>query len=238
MVKLLKDYIQYFGKWLWLITAFIVGDVLGIIQSYFTEVKFPTWAWWLILVIILACSPFLAFYKLRLEKDKLQNYLNDIKNTRPLPQISIYLKNNQAMLEVYNDGARAVFRITSKILEGTRKGELYGLISNPGLEIFNKETKRILIAEIHDGNIRLCSADNKFPALSPKELDEYLLYLRYPNSYTEMTGNIPPEDKCVLEIIVTSDPTPISLIKTKRYILTKDKVRNLMINEIVPNPDN
>ena len=70
MGKLIKEYFAGFGKVGLIVTAVIVGDVVGILQSYDTQLLIPTWGWWLILVIILIVSPFITFRSLRLELDK------------------------------------------------------------------------------------------------------------------------------------------------------------------------
>ena len=85
MWESLKNYIAAFGKWGLLMAAILVGDVLGIIQSYYTEWLIPTWGWWLILVIILIVSPFIAFHKLRVQRDELQAKLQNDKDTPKLP---------------------------------------------------------------------------------------------------------------------------------------------------------
>lgn len=88
MFSSVKEYLVALGKWVFVIAALLLGDVLGIIQSANTAFLLPQWGWWIILVIILTISPFLVFHKLRYERDELQRKLDDIKNARP--NISYY----------------------------------------------------------------------------------------------------------------------------------------------------
>ena len=82
MRKSLKEYIAAFGKWGFLMAAFIVGDIIGIVQSIDRDFLLPQWAWWSILAVILTSGPFLAFHKLRLRYDEIQTELTTLKNKR------------------------------------------------------------------------------------------------------------------------------------------------------------
>lgn len=56
--------------------AIVVGDIVGIVQSYYTQWIVPTWLWWLILVIILILSPFIVFCKIQKELDEYRNRIH------------------------------------------------------------------------------------------------------------------------------------------------------------------
>ena len=73
--KSFREYIAAFGKWGFIVAVILVGDIIGIIQSYNTNFLIPQWAWWLILVVILAISPFIAFHKLRVKRDEMQRII-------------------------------------------------------------------------------------------------------------------------------------------------------------------
>ena len=68
--------------------AIIVGDVVGIIQSLNNDFLLPQWGWWLILVFILVVSPFIAFHKLRIKLDEIQNRLDE-QNKRKEKQVAL-----------------------------------------------------------------------------------------------------------------------------------------------------
>ena len=98
MRKSVKEYLAAFGKWGFVVAALLVGDVLGVVQSYDTFLRLQSWAWWLILVAILAVSPLIAFHKLRLKRDELYNQLSQIKNARPNIEL-LGIENFQATLQ-------------------------------------------------------------------------------------------------------------------------------------------
>ena len=104
MWKSLKTYIAAFGKWGFIMVAILVGDILGIIRSYYTGWLIPTWGWWLILVVILIVSPFIAFHKLRVQRDKLKAILQEDKNTPKLPSPpELYLDYRSSEFGIEND---------------------------------------------------------------------------------------------------------------------------------------
>jgi len=80
MWKSFKVYIAAFGKWGFVVAAIIVGDIVGITQSFFTNCAIPTWAWWTILVVVLAIAPFFAFHKLREHTEELEKKINVLNN--------------------------------------------------------------------------------------------------------------------------------------------------------------
>jgi hypothetical protein len=107
MRKSLKNYIAAFGKWGFFMAAILVGDILGIIQSYYTEWLIPAWGWWLILVIILIVSPFIAFHKLRVQRDELQAQLQKEKNIPKLPHPELYITYDEHEFGIAGEGKYA-----------------------------------------------------------------------------------------------------------------------------------
>ena len=83
MGKTARQYITAFGKWGFLLAAILVGDILGIVQVYEPSLSIPQYVWWLILVFILIVSPIIAFHKLRVQRDTLQEELDEISNSIP-----------------------------------------------------------------------------------------------------------------------------------------------------------
>ncbi|MBI2852555.1 MAG: hypothetical protein HYX84_05600 [Chloroflexi bacterium] len=83
MGKSFKEYFAAFGKWGFALAVFVIGDAIGIVQSFVRDWWLPQWGWWLILVGVLLLTPFYAFHKLRMKRDELQNQLDGIKNARP-----------------------------------------------------------------------------------------------------------------------------------------------------------
>jgi hypothetical protein len=83
MYKSIRQYLAALGKRGFIVAALLVGDIIGIIQSYFTNFAFPQWAWWIILTTILIISPFIAFNNMRRHRDSLMKELEDIRNAKP-----------------------------------------------------------------------------------------------------------------------------------------------------------
>lgn len=120
MGKSFKAYIAAFGKWGFIVAAIIIGDVIGIIQSNSASFIMPTWAWWSILVVILAITPFIAFHKLRLEQEKLQNKLDAIENAQPIITVEPAIEGHRAVLIVKNIGnSKANFSAKARLMSFT-----------------------------------------------------------------------------------------------------------------------
>ena len=104
MGKSVKSYIAAFGKWGFLMAAIIVGDVVGIIQSYNTQWLIPSWGWWLILTAILAISPFIAFHKLRMHTEELEGKLDALveKESKKRKIDDFIAEGNQLLWELPN----------------------------------------------------------------------------------------------------------------------------------------
>ena len=72
MRKSLFEYIRALGRWGWV----VLGDVIAGIAGAFLDIsgiwRFPTWIWLILLIIGFIIVPFLAFHKLKLERDELR----------------------------------------------------------------------------------------------------------------------------------------------------------------------
>ena len=72
----LAEYILSLGRWGW---AVAVGIILAITGGYLDisgKASFPTWAWQILLVMLLILVPFIVFHKLRINRDELQAELD------------------------------------------------------------------------------------------------------------------------------------------------------------------
>ncbi len=168
----------------------------------------------------------------------LYNKVTELQNTRPIPRFEVKLFNDQATLKIHNDGAPATFKATARIIDNVRQGLFYGLCLNPEPRINTNGDAQILLAEMVNGYIFLCQENERFPLLTEEAYEEYKLKKRYPNSYLEMSHGIePPEDECTLEVIITSDPSPIEATEPKRYHLGKDDKGGLVFIEVISNSD-
>ncbi len=158
--------------------------------------------------------------------EKANKYLLD---QRPIPTLVSLIRNNQAILKIHNDGAMATFTATAKIIDGVQEGELYGLELRPEHCINNNGEAEISLADIQNGFLLLYSKQGPFQLLSEDDIEQHKLRERFPKMANSIKA---PEDGCVLEVTITSNPTPITPIKTKEYILAKDDQKNLVFTEV------
>jgi hypothetical protein len=115
----IEQYLKSLGYWGFLVAALLVGDIYGIVQSYLTTPSenfvLPVWGWWLILVVILIVSPFLAFHTLRLRLVSVEGDLRDLQESSPSINIERVERfapggGTNYYLKVHNSGAVGVFK--------------------------------------------------------------------------------------------------------------------------------
>lgn len=70
MRQSLKEYITSLGRWGWLVVVDIIFGIAGAYLDISETWGFPTWLWVLLLGIALIIIPFLAFHKVRKERDQ------------------------------------------------------------------------------------------------------------------------------------------------------------------------
>ncbi len=98
MGKSLKEYVTALGYWGLIVIAPITLDVIGIYQlaygNQFTGV--PSWVWFQVAFVLFLIITFVAFHKLRLQRDELRKKLDD--NTIARHIIAVYLVSYQFIL--------------------------------------------------------------------------------------------------------------------------------------------
>jgi len=214
-----------------------IGDVVGIIQSYFTNFAMPTWCWWLILVVILAVAPFLAFRKQIKKTDNIQSQLDDIKNARPRIEVKHTTQNQRAILEVHNIGAEANFTAKARVFHSCMGPELYTMYweSNKGgtchIDANGKESILVSgISQIDDDARNLLtnglmlykmgtSAEQVF-GFYPKDAKSQI---QGDNRYPTMAERPPISDDCVVEVTITASPQLAEPFDDQRFLLRIDR---------------
>ncbi len=208
-----------------------------------TYSRFPVFGWrlWAIIgfaLLLLAALEGAYRRKQAFEHQihELQTKIDKIASTKPIPRIQPRILNNQAFLEVFNDGESASFKATARIIGGKRNDCLYSL---PTFDLNKGGMARILLGDIPSKFLVLYDDKGQpFVYLFKEEIDQHDSKERYPKSYLDMSKGVePPEDKCTLEVTITSSPSPIETLYPKQYVLAKDVQRKLLIAEIVPNSD-
>jgi hypothetical protein len=192
---------------------------------------FPDWPWQ-----VHALIGFVGFvvFMVWIVQD-LHHRITQLEGIRPIPCLRMWLANNQAYLEIENKGEYASFKAMAEIVEGDRCGELYDLVWHPTAKLNKNDKAQILLAEMQQGGkfVTFCGTLRKETALTQAAIDEHKLKERYPKSYSEMSHGIePPEDRHILEITISSNPSALKPLERKRYLLGKDKDGNLLFTEV------
>lgn len=189
---------------------------------------------WVLPVIVVFGAMFL-WYWLRSHKNNLNGQAAHDKtdkhllDQRPISTLVSLIRKNQAILKIHNDGAMATFQARARIIDGVQQGKFYGLDLRPEHCINNNGESEILLADIQNGFLLLHSKQGPFQLLSDEDIKQHKLRERYP---TMVNGTKAPEDKCTLEVTITSDPAPIKPVESKRYSLAKDDQKNLVFTEV------
>ena len=79
MWKSLREYVLSLGHWGWVVAVDLVGSVTGWYLDISNTVDIPMWVWLVPLLAALAIAPFLAFHRMRIDKDRLQSSLTQIR---------------------------------------------------------------------------------------------------------------------------------------------------------------
>jgi len=77
MRQSLKEYITSLGRWVWVVLVDFILAGVGAYLDISNAAPIPTWVWLTLLLIGLIVAPFVAFHKLRLQRDELKSQLDD-----------------------------------------------------------------------------------------------------------------------------------------------------------------
>lgn len=116
MQQSLREYIPSVLRRWWAMLVFGVGDILGIITTVAGKaLLFPAWAWFSIGTLALFIAMFLAFHKVRVERDEVRGDID-----------SIIKELHNLKVIVNNEGKNA-----AAILYGVREQLVNGLTQYP-----------------------------------------------------------------------------------------------------------
>jgi hypothetical protein len=92
----------------WLMLVFLIGDVAGILTTIWQNIHVPFWIWILIFLLGLHIAQFLAFHKVRLERDELKRQLQmqkrvPLRNRGPLIRAIGVIKEKAIALKMRQD---------------------------------------------------------------------------------------------------------------------------------------
>lgn len=95
MWKSLKEYVTALGHWGWIVLVDIFSGITGAYLDVSGIEGFPTWLWVTLLGIALIISPFIAFHKLRKQRDELVTSLEKRK--------TIQLSNKEELIRAISE---------------------------------------------------------------------------------------------------------------------------------------
>ena len=158
-----------------------------------------------------------------------------LESKRPQIQVKHEVHNNRAILEVKNLGGNASFTARAKVVDKVLQPDPYYMCwdSITGIECpINKDgDASILVGSLTDEfkgyggkperEVVLFkvgeSGKEKLYLSSPQVSEQLKLRKRYPTMPTQI-----PEEKCTIEISITSKPSPIKAFKPQRYLFKID----------------
>jgi hypothetical protein len=83
MQKSFSEYIPAVFRWWWAMVVSGIGGVLGAVATTTDKgVLLPAWGWFVISVVALSVAQFLAFHKVRVQRDELKRQLDEANNKR------------------------------------------------------------------------------------------------------------------------------------------------------------
>ena len=154
---------------------------------------------------------------------------------RPKIRLKHEVYNNRALLEVKNLGGNASFTARAKVIDKVLQPESYYMCwdSITGVECpINKDGEAsILVGRLSYESkgygdklerevvlFRISESGTENFYLSSPQVNEQLeLSKRYPTMPTQI-----PEEKCTIEVSITSKPSPIKAFKPQRYLFKID----------------
>jgi hypothetical protein len=114
MLKSLKEYATALGHWVWVVILEVLGSAVGAYLDISNTLSIPIWLWLTFLLLGLIIAPFLAFHKIRKERDVLQEKLDN----NPFIEVEPHKDFDDYYLKVHNIGGYAQFEAQVKVTNG------------------------------------------------------------------------------------------------------------------------
>lgn len=124
-----KEYITALGRWGWVVVADIILTGAGAYLDLSSGI-IPTWVWITLGLLALIIAPFVAFHKLRVQRDKLKAE-KDSKESK----VELTDFNRELEYRVMEKGSKLVIAIRLKGILRNRSLENSGSLSYFGLSI-------------------------------------------------------------------------------------------------------
>ncbi len=105
------------GRCWWALVIGFTSAIIGAIFDIRQDLNIPFWVWPAVAVLALIIAQFMAFHRVRIARDKLQEQLD----TRPSIEVSIANSIRDCYLDVKNSGAVGEFKAQVKIMSGAEQ---------------------------------------------------------------------------------------------------------------------
>ena len=134
--------------------------------------------------------------------------------------------NRYAKLEITNNEGKATFTAKARVSKGIVQPELYSMCwesspDSPNCPINHRDTESIIVAEISPNSVKMDNilttvykggialykiGKERIGVTTMETINEYKYKEMYPTMYV---GTIMPVDKCIIEVKITSEPSPL-----------------------------
>jgi hypothetical protein len=79
MLKSLREYVKVLGYWVWLVFGSIILSAIGVYIYFSGKSNIPTWGWVGVLLAGLIISCFLAFHRVRVQRDEYKKRIEGLE---------------------------------------------------------------------------------------------------------------------------------------------------------------
>ena len=115
MRQSLKEYVSAMGHWGWVVLVDVLGAAIGAYLDISGKGGFPTWVWLTMLGLAFLIAPFIAFHKVRLQRDDALRLKSDVIANR-----IIAVSNYGYEFKALDDGLRLYLNPEIHAIPGVR----------------------------------------------------------------------------------------------------------------------
>lgn len=119
MTKSLREYVVSLGIWGWVVLIDVIGSIVGGYLDISGNVNIPIWVWLSLLLLGLLIAPFIAFHRLRIQRDNINKELKnqewEYRRKRLIEMREPYLKQLPMILR---DMSKRLPIVTQEIIKG------------------------------------------------------------------------------------------------------------------------
>lgn len=235
MRKSLGNYFQILGYWWLLMIIPIALDIIGIYQSItgWQITNIPLWLFSTIGFILTLIIPFVAFHKVRVERDKKQEIIAELEDKKPYISVDTLPTGEYTYLNVTNNGEKGDFWVQiSLIMHLDRRGKpIFNNISAPAYEgVWQYNNKEQEIPHNHTKAIKIAyiKLENENQILQLLHYDEITKSAK-PIFWRSWTPPISadsyiPKPEYIIQVNISSSPSMKGENFIQNYKVTLDNI--------------